>query len=155
MCGRRVRRDRWVHGCVDRPGQEDEGEPPAPQRRTLRRLRVERWGCQERALPTCTPLLCTCVTNTTAPACPPKAEVVDHFPAVPHDFRSSFRDWADEETDHTREVIEAAPAHVVRNRVEAAYAHSDLFERRRILMNDWARYLAKGASSDGARSRRS
>ena len=64
--------------------------------------------------------------------------------AVPHGFRSSFRDWAAEETDHPREVIEAALAHVVRNRVEAAYARSDLFERRRRLMDDWARYLAQG-----------
>ena len=44
-------------------------------------------------------------------------------------------------TDHPREVIEAALAHVVRNRVEAAYARSDLFEHRRILMDDWAAYL--------------
>ena len=64
--------------------------------------------------------------------------------AVPHGFRSTFRDWAGEETDHPREVIEAALAHVVRNRVEAAYARSDLFERRRVLMDDWARYLARG-----------
>ena len=63
---------------------------------------------------------------------------------VPHGFRSSFRDWAAEETDHPREVIEAALAHVVRNRVEAAYARSDLFERRRVLMDDWARYLDQG-----------
>ena len=56
--------------------------------------------------------------------------------AVPHGFRCSFRDWAAEETDHPREVIEAALAHVVRNRVEAAYAGSDLFERRRRLMDD-------------------
>ena len=62
--------------------------------------------------------------------------------AVPHGFRSSFRDWAAEETNHPREVIEAALAHVVRNRVEAAYARSDLFERRRRLMDDWAGYLA-------------
>ena len=75
--------------------------------------------------------------------------------AVPLGFRSTFRDWAGEETDHPREVIEAALAHVVRNRVEAAYARSDLFERRRILMNDWAAYLAQGASLDAARSRRS
>ena len=40
--------------------------------------------------------------------------------AVPHGFRSSFRDWAAEETNHPREVIEAALAHVVQNRVEAA-----------------------------------
>ena len=44
--------------------------------------------------------------------------------AVPHGFRSSFRDWAAEETDHPREVIEAALAHVVQNKVEAANAHS-------------------------------
>ena len=54
----------------------------------------------------------------------------------------SFRDWATEETDHPREVIEAALAHVVQNRVEAAYRRTDLFERRRRLMGDWAAYLA-------------
>ena len=63
------------------------------------------------------------------------------MPAVPHGFRSSFRDWAAEETNHPREVVEAALAHAVRNRVEAAYARSDLFERRRRLMDDWAAYL--------------
>ena len=63
--------------------------------------------------------------------------------AVPHGFRSSFRDWAAEETDHPREVIEAALAHVVQNKVEAAYRRTDLFERRRRLMNDWAGYLAR------------
>ena len=68
--------------------------------------------------------------------------------AVPHGFRSSFRDWAGEQTDHPREVIEAALAHVVRNRVEAAYARSDLFERRRVLMDDWARYLARRTGED-------
>ena len=73
--------------------------------------------------------------------------------AVPHGFRSTFRDWAAEETDHPREVIEAALAHVVQNRVEAAYARSDLFERRRILMDDWARYLAQGTATDSESSR--
>ena len=61
---------------------------------------------------------------------------------VPHGFRSSFRDWAAERTDHPREVVEAALAHVVGNRTEAAYARSDLFERRRLLMDEWAAYLA-------------
>ena len=65
--------------------------------------------------------------------------------AVPHGFGSSFRDWAAEETDHPREVIEAALAHVVQNRVEAAYRRTDLFERRRRLMNDWSGYLAGGS----------
>ena len=67
--------------------------------------------------------------------------------AVPHGFRSSFRDWAGEETDHPREVIEAALAHVVRNRVEAAYARSDLFERRRRLMEEWAYHCQRSPSS--------
>ncbi|MCY4663024.1 MAG: site-specific integrase, partial [Acidobacteria bacterium] len=63
--------------------------------------------------------------------------------AVPHGFRSSFRDWAAERTKHPREVIEAALAHVVQNKVEAAYARSDLFDRRRVLMNEWAEYLGE------------
>ena len=64
--------------------------------------------------------------------------------AVPHGFRSSFRDWAAETTSHPRAVIEAALAHVVMNATEAAYARSDLFERRRRLMNEWAAYLEDG-----------
>ena len=62
--------------------------------------------------------------------------------AVPHGFRSSFRDWAAEKTDHPREVVEAALAHVVKSKVEAAYRRTDLFERRRRLMKDWEAYLA-------------
>ena len=61
--------------------------------------------------------------------------------AVPHGFRSSFRDWAAERTSTPREVVEAALAHTVQNPTEAAYARSDLFERRRRLMDDWAAYL--------------
>ena len=71
----------------------------------------------------------------------PKMLQYHRIAAVAHGFRSSFRDWAAEETDHPREVIEAALAHVVQNKVEAAYARSDLFERRRRLMNDWSAYL--------------
>ena len=71
----------------------------------------------------------------------PKMLQYHRIAAVAHGFRSSFRDWAAEETDHPREVIEAALAHVVQNKVEAAYARSDLFERRRRLMDDWAAYL--------------
>ena len=52
---------------------------------------------------------------------------------------TSIPEWL--QTDHPREVIEAVLAHVVRNRVEAAYARSDLFERRGPLMDDWAAYL--------------
>jgi len=66
--------------------------------------------------------------------------------AVPHGFRSSFRDWASEETNHPREVVEAALAHQVKDKVEAAYARSTLFERRRRLMGDWAAYLNRLAA---------
>ena len=61
--------------------------------------------------------------------------------AVPHGFRSSFRDWAAECTDAPREVCELALAHVNSDRVEAAYRRSDLFDRRSVLMNDWAAYV--------------
>ena len=66
-----------------------------------------------------------------------------------HGFRSTFRDWAAEKTNHPREVVEAALTHVVQNKVEAAYARSDLFERRRQLMNDWSPYVAGSTGSAG------
>ena len=56
--------------------------------------------------------------------------------AVPHGFRSSFRDWAAERTDVPREVCELALAHVNSDRVEAAYRRTDLFDRRLVLIND-------------------
>lgn len=58
-----------------------------------------------------------------------------------HGFRTSFRTWAQECSNSPREVAEAALAHVVKNKSEAAYARSDLFEKRRKLMNAWAAYL--------------
>ena len=67
--------------------------------------------------------------------------------AVPHGLRSTFRDWAAERTNHPREVIEAALAHVVVNQVEAAYARSDLFERRRLLMDDWSAWVCQSGPS--------
>ncbi len=63
--------------------------------------------------------------------------------AVPHGFRSSFRDWSGEQTHHPREVIEFALAHVIKDKAEAAYARSDLFEKRRVLMADWSDYLTR------------
>jgi integrase len=54
-----------------------------------------------------------------------------------HGFRSTFRDWAAERTAHPREVIEMALAHTVSNVVEAAYMRSDLFDKRRQLMDQW------------------
>jgi integrase len=62
--------------------------------------------------------------------------------AVPHGFRSSFRDWAGATTAHPREVIELAMAHGIKDKAEAAYARSDLFEKRRALMDDWAKFVS-------------
>ena len=61
--------------------------------------------------------------------------------AVPHGFRSSFRDWAAECTDVPREVCELALAHVNSDRVEAAYRRTDLFDRRRELMEQWSQFI--------------
>lgn len=67
--------------------------------------------------------------------------------AVPHGFRSSFRDWAGELTNFPREVCEFALAHVIKDKSEAAYARSDLLEKRGNLMNAWADYLDLGEPS--------
>ena len=66
------------------------------------------------------------------------------FDAVTHGFRSSFRDYAAEQTHTPHAVMEAALAHTIRNKAEAAYARSDLFEQRRELMELWAQYLGRG-----------
>ena len=58
-----------------------------------------------------------------------------------HGFRSSFRDWAGERTGTSHEVMEQALAHTIPNHVERAYARSDLFEKRRSLMDSWAAFL--------------
>ena len=63
--------------------------------------------------------------------------------AVPHGFRSSFRQWTAECTDFPREVCEHALAHVGGNQVEAAYQRSDLFAKRAELMNQWAQYVVQ------------
>jgi integrase len=62
-----------------------------------------------------------------------------------HGFRSSFRDWAGDATNFPRDVAEAALAHTVGNKVEAAYRRSDALEKRRKMMQAWASYCAKPA----------
>lgn len=63
-------------------------------------------------------------------------------PAVPHGFRSTFRDWAAERTSYPREAAEMALAHTIADKVEAAYRRGDLFQKRRAMMADWAAFLA-------------
>jgi integrase len=66
---------------------------------------------------------------------------------VPHGFRSSFRDWAGETRNDGHDVVEAALAHTIKNKSEAAYARSDLLEKRRVLMNAWGEHCT-GQSGD-------
>jgi integrase len=66
-------------------------------------------------------------------------------PVVPHGFRSSFRDWAGETRQDGREVAEAALAHTVRDKAEAAYARSDLLDKRRVLMDAWSQWCTGGS----------
>jgi integrase len=68
--------------------------------------------------------------------------------AVPHGFRSSFRDWAGELTNHPREVAEQALAHTLESKVEAAYRRGDALEKRRKLMQDWADFLSTPPSPE-------
>jgi integrase len=68
-----------------------------------------------------------------------------------HGFRSTFRDWAAETTNHQREVVEAALAHTIDSKVEAAYRRGDLFEKRRRLMNDWAAFCGRTEPAATAR----
>jgi len=63
------------------------------------------------------------------------------FKAHVHGFRTSFKTWAQERTSAAREVSELALAHGIQDKAEAAYARSDLFEKRRALMERWAGYL--------------
>lgn len=62
---------------------------------------------------------------------------------VLHGFRSSFRDWSGEVSSFPRDVAEMALAHVIENKVEAAYRRGDLFAKRRKMMQQWADYLDK------------
>ncbi len=62
--------------------------------------------------------------------------------ATVHGFRSSFRDWAAEETHYPGEIAEAALAHTVSNKVEAAYRRTDFLAKRRAMMCDWGDYCS-------------
>ena len=70
-------------------------------------------------------------------------------PVTAHGFRSSFRDWAGETTAFPREVIEHALAHQLKDKAEAAYARGSLFDKRRRLMADWAKFCEKGNTAIG------
>jgi integrase len=62
--------------------------------------------------------------------------------AVPHGFRSTFRDWAAEQTAYPDEIRKAASGHAVGDAVKEAYQRTDLLDKRRNLMNEWAKFLS-------------
>lgn len=68
---------------------------------------------------------------------------------TPHGFRSSFRDWAGECTSFPREIAEAALSHVVGDETERAYRRGDALEKRRKLMDAWARFINSPKAKDG------
>lgn len=57
-----------------------------------------------------------------------------------HGFRSAFRDWVADATDYPGEVAEAALAHAIPNKVEAAYKRTDFLQKRRALMDEWGAF---------------
>jgi integrase len=70
-----------------------------------------------------------------------------HGDVTPHGFRSSFRDWAAEQTNFPREIAEAALAHALKDKTEAAYQRGDLLEKRRKLMTAWSEYANRSPST--------
>lgn len=72
------------------------------------------------------------------------------FSVTGHGFRSAFRDWVAEQTDYSGEIAEAALAHTVSNKVEAAYRRTDFLDKRRFLMRDWAMFCKKVAAPSDA-----
>ncbi len=62
--------------------------------------------------------------------------------AVPHGFRSTFRDWAGETTNHPRDAVELCLAHTIDTKTEAAYRRGDMLEKRATIMQEWADYAA-------------
>lgn len=66
-----------------------------------------------------------------------------------HGFRSAFRDWVAEETSYPGEVAEAALAHAIPNKVEAAYRRTDFLAKRRSLMREWAAFCTNLIPSSG------
>jgi integrase len=75
--------------------------------------------------------------------------------ATPHGFRSSFRDWAGNETPFPREVAEAALAHTVGDKAEQAYRRGDALEKRRALMEAWGSYCEPNAATNVVRLKKS
>jgi hypothetical protein len=86
------------------------------------------------------------------PEAPPPWRDHEGRAVVPHGFRSTFRDWAGETRTEGREVVERALAHTIRDKAEAAYARSDLLEKRRPLMEAWGQWCLREPAAAEVRS---
>jgi integrase len=73
---------------------------------------------------------------------------MDHDDITVHGWRSTFRDWAGDATNFPRELVEQALAHTIENKAERAYRRGTAIERRRALMEAWAKWLAEGAGAN-------
>ena len=71
--------------------------------------------------------------------------------AVPHGFRSTFRDWAAEQTSFPDEIRKVASGHTVGDSVQQSYQRSDLLEKRRQLMEQWAKFLGMPSVKKGSK----
>ena len=69
-------------------------------------------------------------------------ERMGHEKLTVHGFRSTFRDWAADRTGYANHVVEMALAHTIGDKTEAAYRRGDLFDKRRRLMADWAKFCS-------------
>ena len=87
--------------------------------------------------------------NEAPEGCPPPWIDRDGREVVPHGFRSTFRDWASEATAFDRDTAEAALAHTVKDKVEAAYRRGDQLDKRRRLMEAWAEHCARALPETG------
>jgi integrase len=85
------------------------------------------------------------------PDTPPRWRDHEGRAVVPHGFRSTFRDWAGETRAEGREVVERALAHMIKDKSEAAYARSDLLEKRRPLMEAWGAWCHGEPASNEVR----
>src|SRR4051812_1905753 len=94
----------------------------------------QRVGCRDRAA--------SCARGVSMLSCRASGSLHRKLHVTAHGFRSSFRDWAAEQTSFPREVCEMALAHAIENKVEAAYRRSDLFEKRRELMTAWEQFAS-------------
>jgi integrase len=81
--------------------------------------------------------------HITGAACLKLAKEIGEPTLTVHGLRSTFRDWVAEQTSYPRELAEVALSHVLSDKTEAAYQRGDMLEKRRLMMQSWAKYCAR------------